>query len=185
MTVWAIVVVVVCALNPPRRRLTLDVGSLASVARGAVAAFAVYVLGAATAAGLRGALDVSAPNVRVAAGLVLIAVGLHAVVSRIAPTPRDAPVSDVDERTAWLVPVGFPVLLRPDIALVALASEPTDVVPVGAALAIALSGVVVWWHTRGGHTAPVTRTERAISSALGALLVLGAVRIVLDGIFAL
>jgi small neutral amino acid transporter SnatA (MarC family) len=186
MTVWAVLAGVVGATNPFRRRTALDVARLRTVVAGAAAAAAALVACAVAGATLRGALDVSAPNARITAGLVLAVVGLHAVVARVEqPAP---PAGGDDAPAAWLVPVAFPALFRPDLALVAFASEAGDLVPVTVAVGTAFALVALWWHVRtraGSLPAPVTATERGLGALLGAVTVLAAIRLVLDGVFAL
>jgi small neutral amino acid transporter SnatA (MarC family) len=185
MTVWAVLVAVVAATNPFRRRVALDVRSAHAVLAGAATAAAVLALCALAGAGLRDALDVSAPNARIAAGLVLAVVGLHAVVARVErPDTRPAGTA----RTAWLVPVAFPVLLRPDLALVAFASEPGDVAPLIGAVVLAFALTAAWWWSWRAGADPAARpsaVERALGAVLGAALVVAAIRLVLDGVFAL
>jgi hypothetical protein len=66
---------------------------------------------------IRDALQVSAPTLRIAAGLVLVVASLLQLLR-----PRPAPIDDLDRRGAALVPLAFPHLLRPELALVALAA---------------------------------------------------------------
>ena len=184
MTVWAVLVAVVAATNPFRRRVALDVRDLRTVLAGAGVAAAALGACALVGATVRDALDVSAPNARIAAGLVLAVVGLHAVVARI-ERPTDAAGSPSDDRRAWLAPVAFPVLLRPDLALVALASEAGDIAPVVGAVVLAFGLTAVWWRRAAGATARPTAIERGLGAVLGAALVVAAVRLLLDGVFAL
>ncbi len=182
MTTWAVVLAFVGAVNPFRRRSALNVCELRTVALGAAVTFAGIGVCALVGATLRDALDVSAPNARIAAGLVLLVVGLHAVVARVDdPAHFGAPGT---ERLAWLAPVAFPVLFRPDLALVAFAAEAGDLAPVAVGAALALAATAGWWHHRGA-SAPVDRAERAAGAALAVALALAAVRLVLDGVFAL
>ena len=177
MTIWAVVLVFVGALNPFRRRGALSVERAHDVVVGSVVALGVYVAISLVANGARDALDVSAPNARIAAGLVLLAVGLHATLAQLVVYPLGA------TRRAWLVPVLFPVLLRPDLALVALAADgAAGVAIVSIAAALALGATAAWWATRGNVASG--RAERGLGAATGAVLVLAAVRLLLDGVFA-
>jgi small neutral amino acid transporter SnatA (MarC family) len=180
MTVWAVLAVVLGATNPFRRRSALDVARLRTVGAGALTAAVVLVVCALAGATLRDTLDVSAPNARIAAGLVCAVVGLHAVVARIeVPAPAEVPPM----RAEWLSPVAFPVFLRPDLALIAFASETSDLLAVVVAALGAFALTALWW-SRTDQGAP-TPGERALGAVLGAVLVLAAIRIVLDGVFAL
>ena len=177
MTIWAVALAFVAALDPFRRRGALSVTRRADVVAGAALAGAGYVVLAALGTTVRDALDVSAPNARLAAGLVLLAVGLHSTVAALpAFAPADAP-------RAWLVPVCFPVLLRPDLALVAFAADGAPAIGVVAvAAAVGLGATVAWWQTHGRPVGP--RVERGLAHVLGVVLVVAAVRLVLDGLFA-
>lgn len=180
MTVWAVVVAFVGATNPFRRRTALSVPHMRTVVGGGVAALASYGLVAIVGANVRDTLDVSAPNARIAAGLVLVVVGLHALAT--APT---APMLMDDAAHAWLNPVWFPVLLRPDLAVVALAAHDAGAVAsVVVAAAVAFGATAYWWNAHGRSTASVTRVERALGAASGVALVVAAVRLLLDGVFA-
>jgi small neutral amino acid transporter SnatA (MarC family) len=186
MTVWAVLVGVLGATNPFRRRAALDVAHLHVAVIGAAVAAAALAGCAVAGATLRDALDVSAPNARIAAGLVLAVTGLHAVVARVEqPAPR---ARAADGPSAWLVPVAFPSLFRPDLALVAFASETGDLAPVAVATAAAFALAVAWWHRGGRDSDPpaaVTATERGLGALLAAAGVVAAIRLVLDGVFAL
>ena len=180
MTVWAVVVAFVGATNPFRRRTALSVPHIRTVAGGAGAALASYALLAIAGANVRDTLDVSAPNARIAGGLVLVVVGLHALV-----TPPTAPMLMDHAARAWLNPVWFPVLMRPDLAVVALAAQDAGgVASVVVGAAVALGATVCWWNARRGSTATVTRVERALGAMSGVALVVAAVRLLLDGVFA-
>ncbi len=180
MTVWAVLVAFVGATNPFRRRTALSVPHIRTVVGGAVAALASYALVAIVGVNVRDTLDVSAPNARIAAGLVLVVVGLHALA-----TAPPAPMLLDDDARAWLNPVWFPVLMRPDLAVVALAAHDAGgVASVVVAAAVAFGATAYWWNARGGSTATVTRVERALGALSGVALVLAAVRLLLDGVFA-
>jgi small neutral amino acid transporter SnatA (MarC family) len=182
MTVWAVLLSFVGAVNPLRRRRCLVVADPRQVPLGAAAALVVYVAFALVGATVRDALDVSTPNMRIAAALVLVVVGVHAVVA-----PLPAPHESVDDRTAWLVPVLFPVLLRPDLALVALAADrASGVLVVIASAVVALAAVLAWWSTAPTPLrASSVGWERGLGAVLGVATVVAAVRLLLDGVFAL
>ena len=180
MTVWAVILAFVAASNPVRRRTCLSIQDTRSVAIGAALACVAYTVIAVVGVAARDALDVSAPNARVAAGLVLLTVGLHAVVA-----PLPAPQPTITTPTRWLVPVLFPVFLRPDLALVALAADrASDVASVVLAAVLGV-GLVVWLWVRGGSSRRGGTFERAVGAVLGAVTVLTAVRLLLDGVFAI
>jgi small neutral amino acid transporter SnatA (MarC family) len=181
MTVWAVLLAFVGAANPIRRRRCLSVADRRQVLMGAAAALVTYAVLALLGASVRDALDVSTPNVRVAAGLVLVIVGLHAV---IAPLPAAQALTTA--RTGWLAPVLFPVLLRPDLALVAFAADRSSgVVTVGLSAGIALAAVVAWWWAFSRERPTNAPWERGLGALLGVLTVIAAIRLLLDGVFAL
>ena len=179
MTVWAVFVAFAAASNPVRRRTCLSVRDTRSVAIGGVLACIAYTVIAVAGVTVRDALDISAPNARVAAGLVLVAVGLHAVVAS-----PPAPQLTVTASTRWLMPVLFPVFLRPDLALVALAADrATDIASVVLAAVVGVVLVVRWWACRGSSSRG-SMLERAVGVVLGAATVIAATRLLLDGVFA-
>ena len=186
MTVWAVVSAYLGAANPFRRRRCLSVAGGRQVAMGAVVALVVYSILAIIGATLRDALDVSAPNARIAAGLVLMVVGLHAIV---APLPATQP--SYGGRRGWLAPVLFPALLRPDLALVAFAADGSSgVLTVVIGVAIALTATFDWWllvavRSRKHGGIDHGSWERSLGASLGVLTVVASVRLVLDGVFAL
>jgi small neutral amino acid transporter SnatA (MarC family) len=151
------------AVNPARRALELAPRPdrrIATVAgAGVVAAIAAL---AGVSGPLLDLLDVSPPTFRVAAGLVLAFRGLLDLVR--APTPEPEGLSGWGEA---LFPVGFPVLFRPEVAVLALAAGADlgaaragilSLVPVG----LAVLAVVRWRHVRSAR-------------AVGALLSVGAI----------
>lgn len=177
MTVWAVLLAFTGAANPFRRRRCLSVPDRRQVIAGAAVAVVAYGALAVLGASLRQVLDVSTPNMRVAAGLVLVVVGLHAVVASL----PDAPAT-VDGYRGWLVPVLLPVMLRPDLAIVAFAADRTSgVATVVLSAGVGVAAVAAWWHV--GARTPAW--ERWLGATLGALTVVAAVRLLLDGVFAL
>src|SRR5690606_17241837 len=109
-------VALVLSCNAPRRRAALSTNDTRAVGLGAACMVAVVVALAAVAKPLLDALDVSAPNLRIGTGLVLAVVAAHDVVRR--PPPSGAALPGIG---AAMVPVLFPVLLRPEVALLAIA----------------------------------------------------------------
>src|SRR5690606_3288484 len=133
------------------------------------------VLAAAVSGPLLGALSVSAPNIQIAAGLVLL---VRATVD--AATPPGHEPARLDGRWNALVPVAFPLLIRPEVALLALAAGAQLGVARAAAIAApaylaAAVALAVW---RGARTA---RTVGVVLSVVG---VAAAVDLVIDGVLA-
>lgn len=146
---WLIATAIVAGINPLRIATALPrghrpAGERAIVAvTGASTAAAVLVVLALAGSTVAGWLSVSEPTLRVAAGVVLAVGGLIALVTA-APASEPA----LRGRGAALVPVAIPLVLRPDIGLVALDGGTGDRVGavvagcVVASLAVALVAVV-------------------------------------------
>jgi len=138
---WFVALAFVVAANPPRLHHALppeDDVRFPATALGTGIGFAVLVGVAAAASPLLEAADVSDSTMRVAAGLVLAATGL---VDLWGPFPRSEPA--LPGWQAGLVPLAFPLLLRPAVVLFGLAAGADAGVAraaIGAALAL---GVVL------------------------------------------
>ena len=167
-------------VNPARVPLGLPDGAprarLGLVLEASLAALLLAVAGLAAADPLLGALDVSEESLRIATGVILLAGGLRA---SVAPRPSSDP--GLPGRLAALVPVLFPLLLTPELALVVLSAGADE--RHAAALGGLAAALVV-----AASTALVRRTETAesllLASArlLGAVLVLAGVAYVVDGV---
>jgi small neutral amino acid transporter SnatA (MarC family) len=169
------VLLVVVAVNPVRRRSELP-SDLRQVAVGAGITFAAIL-----ALGLAGepvldALDITVPTFRVAVGLVL---AILSVVDLIKALPPTGPVP-AGLRGA-VAPVFFPVLLRPEVGLVAV------LVGADAGLGWLLMGAVlalldpIWWAERTRNA----RLNRAFGAVLSVAAIVLAVDLLIDGVFAL
>jgi hypothetical protein len=152
--------------SPRARRL--------GVAGAALTAGALLAL-VAVAGPLARNADVSGESAVMAAGLVLAAGGLVRLVLPARPVEEPDPA----ERAAWAVPIAFPDLLRPEVALFALA----------AALRLDAAGatvsVLVGAATLGAAFLVPARPPRlwlGLDRLLSAGQVLGGVALVLDGI---
>jgi small neutral amino acid transporter SnatA (MarC family) len=183
MNVGLAVATLVLATNPPRRRAALSVDETTTVALGATLAAVALVVVAAVSGPLLDALDVSAPNARIAAGLVLAVVSLHDLVWK--PPPSGAALPG---RAAALVPVCFPVLLRPEVALVALSLGADHGVAAALLAATLGAAAVTGWHALGAarRERPVfTRVERGLGVVDAGLAAALAVALVADGVLAI
>ncbi|HEX7097507.1 MAG TPA: hypothetical protein VF183_16605, partial [Acidimicrobiales bacterium] len=173
----------VLACNAPRRRVALSTHDSRAVALGAACMLGALVVLAAVATPLLDALDVSAPNLRIGAGLVLAVVAAHDVVWR--PPESGAALAGL---RAGIVPVLFPVLLRPEVALLAIAIGADHGVAftlLSGALAMA---VVVAWHavaTPRADRPVLRRVERGLGVLDAGVTAALAVAIVADGVFAI
>jgi small neutral amino acid transporter SnatA (MarC family) len=183
MNVIVGIVALVVACNAPRRREALSVDDTATVGLGAIGAGVVLVLFGIVATPLLDAMDVSAPNLRIGLGLVLAVVSVHDLVRR--PPARGAALAG---RRAAIVPVAFPVLLRPEVALVALALGADHGVAVTVLGAVLAMGSVTGWHALATpRTAqPVfRRVERGLGLVASAVAAVLALAIAADGVFAI
>jgi small neutral amino acid transporter SnatA (MarC family) len=151
------------AVNPARRALELvprpERRIAAAAGAGVVAVVAVL---AGVSGPLLDLLDVSPPTFRVAAGLVLAFRGLLDLVR--------APVPEPEGLSGWgeaLFPVGFPVMFRPELAVLALAA--------GADLGVARAGILSLVPVGLAAFAVVRWRHVPSARAVGALLSVGAI----------
>lgn len=171
----AAVLLVVAAVNPVRRRYELPED------RRQVAVGSALALGVLVALGLVGeqlldVLDITVPTFRVAVGLVLALLGAADLFRRL-PGGGPAP----DGHGGAIVPVLFPVLLRPEVALVAVVVA-TDA-GIGWLVVGLLVGLadVVWWAERSR----TPRIDRALAAVLSVAAIVLAIDLLVDGVFAL
>lgn len=173
MSIALALVVVVAALNPMRRRHELgSAPGPGPIALGALLAGGVFVGVAAVSGPVLEGLAVSGPNIRIAAGVVL---GLKAVADLVS-APRVE--SATWPRREALVPVAFPVLIRPEVAILALA--------VGSEVGIAASGWVALASFGAAAAAlvalPASGTVRHGGALVSAVAVAVAVNVIVAGV---
>ena len=172
MTPLLFLVVVLIASNAARRRLELPSDRLI-VTLGAGLALAGHGLLALVADPLLDGLDVSAPNARIAAGFVVV---VGAIVDLARRPDPDGPA--LAGRGAAVVPVAFPLLLRPDLGALAI-SGGADPGVGWAVLVLAVAMAVVVAAHRWLPTAVATPLARL----LGVAAVGAGIATVLDGVF--
>ena len=183
MNVWLAVLALVLGSNPPRRRAALSTDDTTAVALGGALTALLFVVLAAVASPLIDALDVSAPNLRIAAGAVLAFVAVHDLVWRRPPAGAALP-----GRRAAIVPVFFPVLARPELGLLAMSIGADHGVLITAIAAVVAIATVAGWHAVAVQRPeqPVfDRVERGAGRAVAAVTVAVAVAITADGVFAI
>jgi small neutral amino acid transporter SnatA (MarC family) len=183
MNVWLGLAALVVAVNAPRRRAALSVDDTRTVALGAALTAVTLVVFGAFATPLLGAMDVSAPNLRIGLGLVLAVVSVHDMVRR-----PPAAGATLEGWAAALVPVWFPVLLRPEVAMVALALGADHGIGVTAGAALLAMAIVVAWHavaTPRGDGAAFFRVERGLGFVDSAVAAALALALAADGVFAI
>jgi small neutral amino acid transporter SnatA (MarC family) len=169
---------VLATVNPARVPLGVPEarGRTALVAGASVAALAIAAALLAVADPLLDALDISPESLRIAAGLVLVVGGVRALAA-----PRPSADPGLTGRSAAVVPVLFPLLLTPELALVVLSAGADE--HNGAALAGLTTALVLATASTLVRRTPVTDGPFAAAARLlGALLVLAGVAYVVDGI---
>jgi small neutral amino acid transporter SnatA (MarC family) len=181
------VVAIVAAVNPSRVAETAaglpeasrpPAGSARGVALiGAGAAGVVYVLLAVVASPLLDAIDVSAPTMMVAAGLVLIlAAAKDLFVGAPAPEPA------LDGWGAALVPVAVPASVRPQVGVAAVAIGATHgpaAVVVGSILTVGGVAIAVTAHASDG----ARRVVRWFGVVAVAVAVVAGAAFAVDGVY--
>ncbi len=152
-----------------RGRATL----VATAAVGAVVLAAILLVGADP---LLEALDVSPESLRIATGIVIVVGGLRALA---APRPLTDP--GLTGRFAAFVPVLFPLLLTPELALV-LISAGADERNAAALVGLVVALVVAFASTFVRRSPVADGLFAAATRLLGAVLVVAGVGYVVDGI---
>ena len=172
MTPLLFLLVVLVSANAARRRLELPPDRTV-VALGAGLALAGHGLLALAADPLLDELDVSAPNARIAAGFV-VAVGAIVDLAR-RPDP-DGPA--LTGRAAAVVPVAFPLLLRPDLGALAVSGGADPGVGwTVLALALAMASVVA------AHRLLPESVANPLAHLVGVAAIGAGFLTVLDGVF--
>jgi small neutral amino acid transporter SnatA (MarC family) len=165
-----LVLAMVAALNPPARAVRLRHLDPRRAVGAAAVTVAVVLALAALAGPLQTLAEVSGPNLRVAAGLVLTVAGLVDLVRR--PDLVDLPPG----ARAAFVPAAFPVLLEPQVAILALSAGADRGVAVTALMA---TGVLVLWLGAGRVLSALLRPTARLVGAIG---VVAGTALVLDGV---
>lgn len=179
MNVLVAATALVAAVNAPRRRAACSIDDRPRAERRelAVAAGSLLVASclvvALVADRLLGWLDVSAPNARIAAGMVVGLAGAADLLTRV-PRAGAAPPG----RRAAYAPMWFPVLWRPEVGFATLTlAEDHGVWPALLAAAVA-AGTVVAVLARP----PAPATDGALGRVLSALQVGAAVTLLVHGV---
>lgn len=180
-----LVVIAIAAVNPLRvRRLTQPAENPARargwrpIVVGSAVAAACLVGVSVVADPLLRAIDVSPPTAVIAAGLV---VGLTALVDFVRPDTE--PWHSEPGGLSPLAPVAVPALLRPATVLLVLAVAADVRVANGVTLAAAVAAcglAALWSVVRLG-----TRFDMWAWRAVAAIAILGAVDLIVDGVFAI
>ncbi|HEY8057762.1 MAG TPA: hypothetical protein VID94_03380 [Acidimicrobiales bacterium] len=181
MTLALFVLAAFCAVNAPRCRTVVPTGgdrmrALAGV--GAGLTFVVLLPLAVFADPLLDALGISAATARLATGLLLLATGLLNF-----GWPRPEPEPAFRGWRAAVVPIAFPTLLTPGLALLAVVGSadrgpPTALVVLALALATVPAVVAL---PSGARTR--SRVLDGLARVLSGLLVLAGFGLLMDGVF--
>ncbi len=203
MNTLRLIVFLLAVANPFHSAALLAPGLLGSergtrlrvVGIGAAVAAAVAIVLALVADDVLDALDVTSPTFRLGAGVVIAATGVRSAL--IAPKPWAEGLRG--GRLSMLVPVAFPVLFTPELAVASVsysADRGTGATVVAIAVALAVfAGLAVTgagWSasavaTPDGSASPGARRADpwlgAAGRVMGALAVVLGIALVVDGIF--
>jgi len=181
VSAWLVVLSLLAALDPARTAAAL--GStpherrLGIVGAGAAIAAGVLILVAALGDSILEGLDITDETWRMAAGIVVGLAGVKALLGG-PTTPLPAPLT---RPLHAIVPVAFPLLLRPESVVLAVlygATESTTLAFGAIALGVVAAGAAAVATT----PAPGATTVAALTRMMGALLVVAAVALVVAGI---
>ena len=181
LALWLIALI--AALSPARAALTVPVDGrprcevLTVALLGTVVGGAVVLVAALVADPLADALDVSAPGLRIGAGILGALAGLVDVFRR-PPSPEPAMAG----RLAALVPVAFPAVARPPLVMLALSAGADRGLPVVLAALVVGGGAVVALAA-APRTPAGARVLHWAGRLLGAVLAVAGTALVINGVF--
>lgn len=176
MTLTLLVVAMLAAANPARAVAARPADAPRQTAVIAIGAtLGLVLVGAVVSGPFLDLIDVSGPNARIAAGVALLVVALKDVF--VAPPSPDPALAGL---RGGLVPLAFPVVFSPALALLAVAGASergVGVAVLAAGLALAPVGLAL-------AVAPATRI-RGATATIGMLGAGLAALVVLDGVYAI
>jgi small neutral amino acid transporter SnatA (MarC family) len=181
MTLTLFVLAAVCAVNAPRCRTAVPSGALPRArvaALGAGLTLAALAVLALLADPLLDLVGIAAATARLAAGLLLLVTGL---LTFSWPTP--APEPALPGWRAAVVPVAFPTLLMPGLALLTVCASVDHSAAVavgGTGLALATLPALV---ALGVGTSVRERVLDGTALVLSGLLMLAGFGLLMDGVF--
>ena len=180
---WLWALALILALNParaafgiPRAGRPAEMPVRLAALGGAIGGLVVLVL-AAVADPLLDALDVSAPSLQTAAGIVAAIAGAADIFRR--PPP---PEPSLAGWRAALVPVAIPVVLRPALVVLALSAGAEEGVPVTVGAVVLGVGLLTAFAANGPVEGARGRVLRWSARLLAAGLVACGVVLAIDGI---
>ncbi len=172
MTLSLFVLAAVCVVNAPRARHALGPDPVRTGVLGAGLAWAGTLPGVVLADPLADAIDISAPTIRIAVGLLLVVTGVLTVAL---PSPPPTPAS----RHPAVVPVAFPVLFTPGLAFLGVSGSLDRSALVAAlVLLVALATVPLL-----ALVAIPERVRRGLARFVAGALVVAGVAVLVDGVF--
>ncbi len=175
MNTGIVVLALLGALAPARIPAAAPDARSGTVAIGQTLVVVVLVVLAAAGGAILDALDVSDPNAAIAAGLVVVLTTVLDLVRRT-PVPVELPAGPV----AALVPVAWPLGLRPAAAVLAVAAGADDVTA-GAAVGAVVAAVLAVAMTVRRPAEPVRSGVQALLAVLGAA---AGIDLLVDGVLA-
>jgi small neutral amino acid transporter SnatA (MarC family) len=177
MTLTLLVLAMIAAANPFRAVAARPADARYGVVVAAIAATGAFVLCSVVVSGpLLDLVDVTGPSARIAAGIALLVVALKDAF--LAP-----PAAEPAPR-GWrsgVVPLAFPVIFSPALALLAIAGAAergAAVTLAAAAIALAPVALMLVFGPRTGPVRAMTASAGALGTGLAAL-------VVLDGVYAI
>jgi small neutral amino acid transporter SnatA (MarC family) len=178
MSPLLILLAYVAAVNPARIRSALPEtdgrGRVRPLLIGALIVVALTAVFVVAATSILDALDITDETWRIGSGIV---VGLVGIVTVVFPSAGDEPV--LGGWAASLVPVAFPLLITPQLVALAVVFGATESFGLAFVMAVvAIAAAVVAGLMRVAHAS----LWRATSRLLGALLVIVAIALVVEGI---
>ena len=177
MTLTLLVLAMVTAANPFRALSARPTGPTAPALLAAVGTTGLLVIGSAAISGpLLELVDVTGPNARIAAGIALLVVALKDVFAA-PPGPEPA----LGGWRAGVVPLAFPVIFSPALALLAVAGASERGVPLAVAAAVIAVAPVVLVLLAAPRSTPL----RPLVAAVGVAGTGVAALVVLDGVYAI
>jgi small neutral amino acid transporter SnatA (MarC family) len=186
MTLPLLLFAAVCVVNAPRSRTAVPERDVGVAALGAALTLFALVPAAAFAQPLLDLVSISAPTARLACGLLLVAMGVLAFGS---PGPDPDPA--LPGWRAAIVPVAFPTLFTPGLAVLTVSASVDHsavVALVAAAVALVTVPAVVALPVSSGISpktgGPVSeRVLDGVGRLLAGLLVLAGLGLLFEGVF--
>lgn len=176
MSAWFVVLSLAAALDPIRSTMACRApapGRRRVVAAGTAVTALVLIAVAAFGDAILSGLDITEESWRIAAGIV---VGLAGVRTMMWPPPSPLPL---DGYRRAIVPFAFPLLIKPEVAVLAVLYGATESMALTAAAILAAAALV-----GAAAAVPIGGGPVSVASSrlLGAALIVAAVALIVAGI---